>query len=304
MKEKKDAVNHEHALVAPEWKLEKAYKNLKFLNSPDARLLRILSEFLEPQSRLRRLKVHNTVCFYGSARTLPQEVAQRNLDTVRRQIEEAPRLTRELRNKLERAHSNVTMSRYYEDAEALAEKLTLWFKTQSPSDRCIVCSGGGPGIMEAANRGAKKAGGLSMGLNISLPFEQAPNPYQTRDLAFEFHYFFVRKFWFAYLAKALIVFPGGFGTMDELFDLLTLVQTGKTRKNMTIVLYGSEYWDEIINFNSMVRWGVISPEELKIFRKFDEVDGAYEFLRGEIAKKSSVAARERMRAESARAIIE
>jgi len=295
MKEKKDSVEQDHALVSTEWKLEKAYKNLKFLNSPDARLLRILSEFLEPQSRLRRLKVHNTVVFYGSARTLPVEVAKRNLDSVREQIEKAPRLTHELRQKLERAHNNVTMSRYYEDAEALAEKLTLWLKTLKPADRCIVCSGGGPGIMEAANRGAKKAGGLSMGLNISLPFEQAPNPYQTRDLAFEFHYFFVRKFWFAYLAKALIVFPGGFGTMDELFDLLTLVQTGKTRKNMTIVLYGSEYWDEIVNFQSMVRWGVISPEDLKIFRKFDDVDGAYQFLRAEIEKKASVAARERMR---------
>ena len=295
MKDKNDSIARDRALVSTEWKLEKAYKNLRFLNSPDARLIRILSEFLEPQSRLRRLKVHNTVVFYGSARTLPVEVAQRNLQTVRDEIDRSPRPTRELKEKLERAASKLTMSRYYEDAEALAEKLTNWFLSMpKPSDRCIVCSGGGPGIMEAANRGAKKAGGLSMGLNISLPFEQAPNPYQTRDLAFEFHYFFVRKFWFAYLAKALIVFPGGFGTMDELFDLLTLVQTGKTHKNMAIVLYGAEYWDEVINFNSMVRWGMISPDDLKIFRKLDSVDATFQFLKAEMSKttSTSVAARE------------
>ena len=296
MKEKNNSVAQDRALVSTEWKLEKAYKNLRFLNSPDARLLRILSEFLEPQSRLRRLKVHNTVVFYGSARTLPVEVAQRNLQTVRDELDQAPQLTRDLKQKLEHAQSKLTMSRYYEDAEALAEKLTTWFLSMpKPSERCIVCSGGGPGIMEAANRGAKKAGGLSMGLNISLPFEQAPNPYQTRDLAFEFHYFFVRKFWFAYLAKALIVFPGGFGTMDELFDLLTLVQTGKTHKNMTIVLYGAEYWDEVINFNAMVRWGMISPDDLKIFRKLDGVDATFQFLQAELSKttSTSTAAREK-----------
>ena len=294
MKEKNNSIGRNRALVSTEWKLEKAYKNLRFLSSPDARLLRILSEFLEPQSRLRRLKVHNTVVFYGSARTLPVEVAQRNLQTVRDEVDRAPSLTRELKQKLEHVQSKLAMSRYYEDAEELAEKLTAWFLSMPKlSDRCIVCSGGGPGIMEAANRGAQKAGGLSMGLNISLPFEQAPNPYQTRDLAFEFHYFFVRKFWFAYLAKALIVFPGGFGTMDELFNLLTLVQTGKTRKNMAIVLYGDEYWDEIINFNSMVRWGVISPEDLKIFRKFDNVDATFQFIKAELAKTTSIAAREK-----------
>jgi len=294
MKEKNNSIARNRALVSTEWKLEKAYKNLRFLSSPDARLLRILSEFLEPQSRLRRLKVNKTVVFYGSARTLPVEVAQRNLQTVRDEMDRAPHLTRELKQKIEHAQSKLAMSRYYEDAEALAEKLTTWFLSMpKPSDRCIICSGGGPGIMEAANRGAQKAGGLSMGLNISLPFEQAPNPYQTRDLAFEFHYFFVRKFWFAYLAKALIVFPGGFGTMDELFNLLTLVQTGKTRKNMAIVLYGDEYWDEIINFNAMVRWGVISPEDLKIFRKFDNVDATFQFIKAELAKTTSIAAREK-----------
>ncbi|HUW62892.1 MAG TPA: TIGR00730 family Rossman fold protein [Candidatus Bathyarchaeia archaeon] len=288
MKKKNKSAAQDRALGSTEWRPEKAYKNLKFLNSPDARLIRILSEFLEPQSRLRRLKVRNTVVFYGSARTVPVEVAQRNLQTVRHEINRAPRITRKLNQKLEHAQSKLAMSRYYEDAEALAEKLTTWFLSMpKPSDRCIVCSGGGPGIMEAANRGAEKAGGLSMGLNISLPFEQTPNPYQTRDLAFEFHYFFIRKFWFAYLAKALIVFPGGFGTMDELFDLLTLVQTGKTRKNMAIALYGNEYWDEIINFNAMVRWGVISPDNLKIFRKFDNVDATFQFLKAELSKTTS-----------------
>jgi uncharacterized protein (TIGR00730 family) len=288
MKNNNDSAAQDRILASTEWRLEKAYKNLKFLNSPDARLIRILSEFLEPQSRLRRLKVNKTVVFYGSARTLPGEVALQNLQDVRDEIDRAPELTTGLSQKLEQAKDKLTMSRYYEDAEALAEKLTSWFLARhKPSERCIVCSGGGPGIMEAANRGARKAGGLSMGLNISLPFEQVPNPYQTRDLAFEFHYFFIRKFWFAYLAKALVVFPGGFGTMDELFDLLTLVQTGKTRKNMSIILYGSKYWDEVVNFNSMVRWGMISPDDLKIFHKFDNVDETFQFLQTELVKNTS-----------------
>jgi hypothetical protein len=288
MKEKDNSIARDRALVSTEWKIEKAYKNLNFLNSPDARLIRILSEFLEPQSRLRRLRVNKTVVFYGSARTLPVEVAQQNLQDVRDEIDRAPRPAPGLKQKLEQAQNKLTMSRYYEDAEALAQRLTTWFLSMpKPSDRCIVCSGGGPGIMEAANRGAKNAGGLSMGLNISLPFEQTPNPYQTRDLAFEFHYFFVRKFWFAYLAKALVVFPGGFGTMDELFDLLTLVQTGKTKKNMTIVLYGNDYWDEVINFDAMVRWGMISPDDLKLFRRFDNVDDTFKFLQAELTKNTS-----------------
>jgi len=190
-----------------------------------------------------------------------------------------------LKEKFEQAQRGLIMSRYYEDAALLAEKLTRWsLSIENPAKRFYICSGGGPGIMEAANRGAQNAGGPSIGLNISLPFEQTPNPFQTRELSFEFHYFFVRKYWFFYLGKALVIFPGGFGTMDELFELLTLVQTQKTKKYMPIILYGSEYWNELINFNALVKWGTINREDLNLFHFFDDVDSAFEFLRDELLK--------------------
>ncbi len=223
-----------------------AYLNEKFLNSPDARAMRILAEFLEPLAHFRREKIRDTVVFFGSAR-------------VR---DEGP------------------MSEYYEAARTLAKTLTEWADQYTNQNyRFVVCSGGGPGIMEAANRGAYEAKGKTVGLNIGLPFEQFPNPYITPELSFEFHYFFMRKFWFAYLAKALVVFPGGFGTLDELMEVLTLSQTQKLAKKMTIVLYGSKYWNEIINFKALVDHGMISPEDLDLFQFADDPQSAFEILK-------------------------
>jgi len=260
----------------------KSYNNLDFLNSVDARTVRMLCEYLEPQSRFRKHGIRNTIVMYGSARVRPLEDSQQHLDQVESEIKPGTE-TEGLVRALEAAQSAVHMSRYYEDAATLSERLTRWsMGIKQDRKRFYVCSGGGPGIMEAANRGAHRAGGKSIGLNISLPFEQEPNLYQSRELAFEFHYFFMRKFWFVYLAKALCVFPGGFGTLDELFDLLTLVQTQKTRKQMPILLYGREYWEEIVNFNALQKWGMIDRDDLDLFRICNDVDGAFEYLTTEL----------------------
>ncbi len=264
---------------------EKAYKNLEFLNSPDARSIRVLCEFIEPETRFRRLRVRDTIVFFGSSRAQPPEVATANLEAVEREMAETNAPGPDLKDRLERARRGLDMSRYYEDAADLAERLARWSQSL-PKDarRFIICSGGGPGIMEAANRGANKAGAHSAGLNISLPFEQAPNPFQSSELAFEFHYFFIRKFWFVYLAKAIVAFPGGFGTMDELIELLTLVQTQKLEKQMPIVVYGQDYWNEVINFDAMARWGMISPEDVELFQFFDDVDSTFEYLKTELTR--------------------
>jgi uncharacterized protein (TIGR00730 family) len=226
--------------------------NDKFMNSPDARALRILSEFLEPLAHFRREKVRDTVVFFGSARV---------------------------------REGDGEMGRYYDDARSLARMLTEWSQQFTNSThRFVVCSGGGPGIMEAANRGAADAGGKTVGLNIGLPFEQFPNPYITPDLSFEFHYFFMRKFWFAYLAKALVVFPGGYGTLDEMMEILTLSQTQKLAKKMTVLLYGSGYWNEIINFEALVKYDMISPEDLSLFQFVDDPATAFELLKVGLAE--------------------
>ncbi len=265
--------------------LQKAYKNLGFLNSPDARLIRVLCEFIEPQARFRRMRLRDTIVFFGSARTLPPDVAQQNLESIERDIAEAPNPGQELTHAHEQAKRDVVMAQYYADAMELSERLTRWTHGLSNNGRrFIVCSGGGPGIMEAANRGASKAGGPSVALNISLPMEQDPNPFQTKELAFEFHYFFVRKFWFVYLAKALVVFPGGFGTLDELFEVLTLVQTQKTAKYMPVVVYGTKFWNEIVDFKALAKWGVISPGDLDLFHFCDDVDSAYDYLTSELSR--------------------
>ena len=264
--------------------LVKSYKNHEFLNSPAARTVRVLTEMIEPADRLRRQRVWSTVVFFGSARTLSKSDAVKKLNAAKAQIKSTGP-TKQQQKKLEQLQMVVTGARYYEDAAKLAEKLTLWFnETDMVHKHFCVCSGGGPGIMEAANRGAQRAKGRSMGLNISLPFEQMPNPYQTREISFEFHYFFIRKFWFFYLAKALVVFPGGFGTMDELFELLTLIQTGKSKKYMPVILYGSEYWNDLINFGKMVKWGMIAEEDLQLFKIVDDVDEAYTYLKSELIK--------------------
>ena len=275
-----------------EVRISKAYHNLEFLDGPDARTIRVLCEFVEPSARFRKHGIRNTVVFFGSTRILsPEAAAQRMREMEKSASGEARREAAarakdrgEFADGLEAARRDVKMSRYYRDARELARRLTQWSASQAdPRRRVTICTGGGPGIMEAANRGAADAGGKSVGLNISLPMEQAPNPFQTPELALEFHYFFIRKFWFFYMARALCVFPGGFGTMDELFELLTLVQTRKSRKYMPIVIYGREYWDEVIDFGAFLRRGVISPEDLNLFRFFDDVGSAFDYLKKELS---------------------
>ena len=269
----------------PQEGLLKAYENLTFLKSPSARLIRVLCELIEPEVRFRQHKIKDTIVFFGSARTLSKEAADAKLKNIEELLKKETQPSSDLLLQYDRAKGDVMISRYYEDAVRLAEKLTAWSqKMEEPHNRFIVCSGGGGGMMEAANKGAQMAGGPSLGLNISLPFEQVPNPYQTKELAIEFHYFFIRKFWFFYLAKALIVFPGGFGTLDELFELLTLVQTKKSKKYMPIIIYGTDYWQEVINFKAMVKWGTISREDLNLFHFFDNVDEAFEYLTKELTK--------------------
>jgi uncharacterized protein (TIGR00730 family) len=228
-----------------------AYLNETFLESPDARGIRILSEYLEPLSHFRDEKIQDTIVFFGSAR-------------IR---EQGP------------------LDAYYRDARILARLITEWSsQIKAPGHRFVICSGGGPGIMEAANRGAAEAGGKTIGLNIGLPFEQQPNPFITPELSFEFHYFFMRKFWFAYLAKALVIFPGGFGTLDELFEVLTLAQTRKLEGKMVIVLYGSQFWKEVINFEALVRHGTIAEDDVKLFQYADDPESALEILQTQLTK--------------------
>jgi len=260
----------------------KAYHDAEFMNSDDARPVRVLSEFLEPAERFERLGIKDTIVMFGSARAVSSADAQSNLAAA--EIAVKSNDSDENRDALDRAQAGMKLARYYDDAALMAEKLTRWTLSLGDSGRFVIASGGGPGIMEAANRGAHDAGGESIGLNISLPFEQAPNPYQTRDLAFQFHYFFIRKFWFVNLSRAIIVFPGGFGTLDETFEILTLIQTGKAKKQRSIVLYGADYWNEVVNFEALKRWGVISPKDLDLFTIADDVDTAVEFLRANLTK--------------------
>jgi uncharacterized protein (TIGR00730 family) len=228
-----------------------AYKNESFLDSPDARELRILSEYLQPLAHFRDEKIHDTIVFFGSARL----------------------------------HEEGPLGRYYREARELARLVTDWSDSlPHESRRFVVCTGGGPGIMEAANRGAMDAGGKSIGLNIGLPFEQWPNPYITPDLSFEFHYFFMRKFWFAYLAKAVVIFPGGFGTLDEFFEILTLAQTQKLESKMVLILYGAEYWRDVLNFDALVKHGMVSPEDLDLFAVADQPEDAFRLLQDGLSR--------------------
>ncbi len=253
----------------------KAYQNEEFLKSPAARTIRILSEFYEPKYRFEKNKILDTIVFFGSARIVSEKEAKRNFNKIKKEFKGK----RNYQKKIKEAERVLENSKYYEDAVELSRRLTEWSgEISNGSSRFIVCSGGGPGIMEAANKGAKLAGGKSIGLNISIPYEQFVNKYVDRELSFEFHYFFMRKFWFAYLAKALVVFPGGFGTMDELMELLTLTQTGKIKKKMKIVIYGSEYWKKILNFEALVEAGMVSARDLKLFDFADNVDEAFELI--------------------------
>jgi uncharacterized protein (TIGR00730 family) len=257
-----------------------AYQNEPFLNSPDGRILRLLSEYSEPLSRFRREQIQDTVVFFGSARIHSHDKASSRLIEARGNGSAV-----EQGKDMKRAEAAVDMARYYEDARRLARLLTEW-STQIPAKRhrFVVTTGGGPGIMEAANLGAHEAGGKTIGLNINLPFEQNPNPYITPSLNFEFHYFFMRKFWFAYLAKALVIFPGGFGTLDELFEILTLAQTEKLAKKIVVVIYGSSYWKKIVNFDAMVDAGVIAAADLELFKMSDSPEESFEFLKDGLTK--------------------
>ena len=261
----------------------RAYKNMEFITSSDGRIIRILAEFLEPKHRFEKNKIYDTIVFFGSARTKSPEEAKKALETVQKRIAQvAGEPDSALREELDYAKKQLFMANYYDDAVELARRLTEWSKSLDSVYRFVVCSGGGPGMMEAANKGAIDAKGMSVGLNISLPMEQGSNPYISPELNFEFHYFFMRKFWFVYLAKGLVIFPGGFGTLDELFEVLTLIQTEKVKKKLPIVVYGSEYWNEIINIDNMVKYGVISKADRDLIKFCDSVDEAFDYLKGEL----------------------
>ncbi len=261
-----------------------AYENKKFLNGPEGRILRILAEYQEPLSRFRRERIQDTIVFFGSARFHSRSQAEEALQLLDKPGSATP-APEEEQLRIRRAKADVRMARYYEDARKLAFLVTQWTKTiNQPRRRFVITTGGGPGIMEAANLGASEAGGKTIGLNIHLPFEQMPNPYISPELNFEFHYFFMRKLWFAYLSKALVVFPGGFGTFDELFELLTLAQTEKLAKRICIVVYGKDYWDRVINFQALVDAGTISPNDLELFHWANTPEEAFEYLRTDLTK--------------------
>jgi uncharacterized protein (TIGR00730 family) len=254
-----------------------AYLDARFLESEEARPIRILSEYLEPLKRFKEQGIQDTVVFFGSARVDSRERAERALQILR--ARGVQNLGEAYLAELNKSRKALEWARFYEDARELARRLTSWSRSlQSEFHRFVVTSGGGPGIMEAANRGAREAGGKTIGLNIRLPFEQGANPYITEGLHFEFHYFFMRKFWFAYLAKALIVFPGGFGTCDELFEILTLAQTEKLSKKIEVILYGREYWDQVLDLQPMIEWGAIADHDYELLQFCDTPSDAFERL--------------------------
>lgn len=269
----------QHAPKAP-------HEDPKFLESTAARPLRILAEYIDPMTKLKREGIGDTIVMFGSARIDSREDALARLGRLKKaKTGKTAQAKTKHKAALRSAKSALEMSRYYEEARALSHKITTWAMSLGPKPRrFVVCSGGGPGIMEAANRGAYEAGGKSIGLSIELPHEQFANPYISSELSFNFHYFFMRKLWFAQIAKALIVFPGGFGTMDELWEMMTLLQTGKLPKDNLILIYGKKYWDEVLNWKAMVRWGTINEEEYKLLQFADTVDEAFDRIRAGLEK--------------------
>jgi uncharacterized protein (TIGR00730 family) len=284
-----------------------AYENPEFLNSADGRLLRMMAEYQEPMARFRRERIQDTVVFFGSARFRALDVANKDLEllentgsTTPAPAHEQPARPEEVARgeasiqKLRLAEAAVEMAQYYEDARTLAGMVSRWaMSLPGRRHRYVVTSGGGPGIMEAANRGAYEAGAKTIGLNIKLPFEQMPNPYITPDLNFEFHYFFMRKYWFAYLAKALVVFPGGFGTLDEMFELLTLAQTQKLAKKITVVIYGSSYWNSVINLDVLAEKGAIAMKDRELFQFADTPQEAFDLLKAGLTENPQVSSYEK-----------
>jgi uncharacterized protein (TIGR00730 family) len=263
-------------------KTVKAYQNEDFLASSDGRTLRLLAEYLEPKARFKKHKIMDTIVFFGSARLKSKKEAAADFNKFKNVN---PKTINNFAQELRKAQKQVEMSKYYEDAVELSRRLTEWsMNLETNANRFIICTGGGPGIMEAANKGAKKAGGYSVGLNISIPFEQFVNHYVTKELSFEFHYFFMRKFWFAYLSKALVVFPGGFGTFDELFEILTLVQTDKIRKKLAIVIYDEKYWKSVVNFDALIEQGVINETDMDLFHFCNDVDSAFKIIKDHLEK--------------------
>ena len=261
----------------------KAYKNQGFLKGKDARPIRILSEFLEPLSRFKYYGIRDIIVFFGSARIKSPIEARKQLTQARQRIKKRKRVAAALKEQLRTAEVGVEMARYYEDAAELARLLTKWSMTLKEKNRFVVCTGGGPGIMEAANKGALSAKGRSIGLNIGLPLEQYSNRFISPGLNFEFHYFFMRKYWFMYLGKALVAFPGGFGTLDELMELLTLLQTRKIKKKMTVILYGKKFWEHIVNFAELERLGMVGRADFKLFRFAETPTEAFELLKDGLA---------------------
>ena len=258
-----------------------AYHDRDFLESDDARPLRILAEYLEPLRRFQEQNIQDTVVFFGSARVHSREHADAHLADLTRRLD--GRTTADAKRQLALGRKAVEWSRYYEEARELAKLLTEWSRALGAANhRFVVASGGGPGIMEAANRGANEAGGKTIGLNIRLPFEQGGNPYITDGLHFEFHYFFMRKFWFAYMAKALVIFPGGFGTLDEMFEVLTLMQTEKLPKDIQIVLYGADYWNRILDLEPLLEWGAIGASDLQLLHRADTPQEAFKALKAHL----------------------
>ena len=251
-------------------KKNRFYYDSSFLGSSSGRSLRILSEYYGPLQRLERNNISETIVFFGSARIPSKKDAELALQnhSDKKDLQTISKLK-----------MDVKMSRYYEEARELANKFTVWSKSLKDSKhRYIICSGGGPGIMEAANRGASEANGVNVGLTISLPFESSENEWISDDLSMKFHYFFMRKFWFLYLAKGLVVWPGGFGTLDELMELLTLIQTRKIKKPLPIVLYGKEFWENVVNWDYLVKAGTISAEDLDLFHISDEINDTFDYV--------------------------
>lgn len=271
-----------------EWPL-KAYKNLSFLNSDPARPLRVLCEMIEPGPRFEAAGIQDTIVLFGSARLLPLDIAEAQHKKVSEELARNKAPSVEQKQALKKARLMLKAAPYYEAAQALSQSLATWSQELpgEEQNRYTICSGGGPGIMEAANRGAATVAAQSIGLGISLPHEQSVNKYIPEDLSFEFHYFFVRKYWFVSMAKALVAFPGGFGTLDELFETLTLIQTGKTDGCPPIVLYGREFWERVIDFDALVEWGTISQEDLDLFCIVDTVEEAYAFITKSLIKQNA-----------------